>query len=167
VRRPTAVATALASLAVLATTWQLGARHEPGQLGGVYVVSPPQRSSAAPRPAGTGPTGKGPTGKGPTTPATRGTTSSRQQVDGAVVGTPYGTVQVRVVLKAGRIVDVQALRLTDANGHSRDLSAMAEPTLRREALTAQSATIDSVSGATYTSEGYRQSLQAAIDAAHA
>ena len=44
---------------------------------------------------------------------------------------------------------------------------MAAPTLRREALAAQSAKIDTVSGATYTSEGYRQSLQAAIDAAHA
>jgi uncharacterized protein with FMN-binding domain len=46
------------------------------------------------------------------------------------------------------------------------ISAGAEPQLRQEALQAQSAHIDTVSGATYTSEGYRQSLQAALDAAH-
>jgi uncharacterized protein with FMN-binding domain len=88
------------------------------------------------------------------------------EVDGAVVGTPYGQVQVRAVLRGSKLVDVQALHLTDSGGHSRDLSAMAAPTLRREAIAAQSSKIDTVSGATYTSEGYRQSLQAALDAAH-
>ena len=88
-------------------------------------------------------------------------------MDGAVVGTPYGQVQVRAVLRGSTLVDVQALQLTDSGGHSRDLSAMAAPTLRSEAIAAQSAKIDTVSGATYTSEGYRQSLQAALDAAHA
>ena len=92
--------------------------------------------------------------------------STRQTVRGALVSTPYGNVQVEVVLVGKRITDVQALHLTDANGHSRAISAGAAPTLRREALTAQSATIDTVSGATYTSEGYKTSLQAALDQAH-
>jgi uncharacterized protein with FMN-binding domain len=59
------------------------------------------------------------------------------------------------------------VHLTDANQHSRDISAAAAPQLRQEALRSQSASIDTVSGATYTSEGYRQSLQAALDQAHA
>jgi uncharacterized protein with FMN-binding domain len=59
------------------------------------------------------------------------------------------------------------VRLTDANRHSRDISRAAAPVLREEALRAQSARIDTVSGATYTSEGYRPSLQAALDQMHA
>jgi len=86
---------------------------------------------------------------------------------GALVGTPYGNVQVVVVTSGSRITDVRAVHLTDANQHSRDISASAAPDLRREALKAQSASIDTVSGATYTSEGYRQSLQAALDQMHA
>jgi uncharacterized protein with FMN-binding domain len=86
---------------------------------------------------------------------------------GALVGTPYGNVQVMVVASGNRITDVRALHLTDANQHSRDISASAAPDLRQEALKAQSASIDTVSGATYTSEGYRQSLQAALDQMHA
>jgi uncharacterized protein with FMN-binding domain len=85
---------------------------------------------------------------------------------GAVVGTPYGNVQVMAVTSGRRITDVRAVHLTDANQHSRDISASAAPELRREALRAQSASIDTVSGATYTSEGYRESLQAALDQMH-
>jgi uncharacterized protein with FMN-binding domain len=74
-------------------------------------------------------------------------------------------VQVAVVVKHGRIADVKALQLTNQGGRSVQISANAAPRLRVEALKAQSANIDAVSGATYTSEGYRASLQAAIDAA--
>jgi uncharacterized protein with FMN-binding domain len=92
---------------------------------------------------------------------------ARRRWTGAVVGTPYGDVQVVAVTRGRKITDVRAVRLTDANQHSRDLSAAAAPVLRQEALKAQSARIDTVSGATYTSEGYRQSLQAALDQMHA
>jgi uncharacterized protein with FMN-binding domain len=85
---------------------------------------------------------------------------------GGVAQTRYGDVQVSVTLLGTRIVDVKALHLTDSSQTSVDISAGAEPTLRSEALAAQSANIDLVSGATYTSEGYRASLQAALDAAH-
>jgi uncharacterized protein with FMN-binding domain len=87
-------------------------------------------------------------------------------VAGAVVSTPYGDVQVSAQVSGARLVDVKALHLTDSSSTSRSISARAAPTLRSEALRAQSARIDTVSGATYTSEGYRQSLQAALDAAH-
>jgi uncharacterized protein with FMN-binding domain len=87
-------------------------------------------------------------------------------VNGTVADTRWGPVQVQVHLSGGRIVDVVALRVPDGNRRDREISAYAVPQLRQEALSAQSATIDTVSGATYTSGGYRESLQAALDAAH-
>lgn len=89
--------------------------------------------------------------------------------DGTYTGTAsvtrFGNVQVRVTIAGGKITDVTALQLTDAEGRSVQISAQAAPLLRQEALTAQSASIDTVSGATYTSDGYIQSLQSALDQA--
>ena len=100
-------------------------------------------------------------------PAADGTSSGLQ--DGSYTGTSaatqFGNVQVRVTVAGGKITDVTALQLTDRDGRSVEISAQAAPVLRQEALTAQSATIDTVSGATYTSEGYIQSLQSALDQA--
>ncbi|CAN5307296.1 hypothetical protein BH11ACT4_BH11ACT4_11120 [soil metagenome] len=86
-------------------------------------------------------------------------------VDGAVVDTKYGTVQVQVVILDRLIIDVVALKLTDSSATSVDLSARAAPILREEVLAAQSAKVDMVSSATYTSQAYLTSLQAALDAA--
>ena len=87
-------------------------------------------------------------------------------MDGGVAHTEYGDVQVRITVVGSRITDVTALHLTDSSRHSVRISAQAAPVLRTEALDKQSARIDMVSGATYTSDAYRQSLQSAIDAAH-
>jgi uncharacterized protein with FMN-binding domain len=80
-----------------------------------------------------------------------------------VVGSPetnrYGVVQVQVVFTDGKITDVQFLQLPDSGP-----SQVAAPILRQETLTAQSAHVDTVSGATMTSDSYVTSLQAAIDA---
>ncbi|GAA2043380.1 FMN-binding protein [Agromyces tropicus] len=85
-------------------------------------------------------------------------------VDGAIVDTKYGTVQVQVVIEADVIVDVVALKLTDSSETSVEVSARAAPILREEILAAQSSVVENVSGATYTSEAYRTSVQAALDA---
>jgi uncharacterized protein with FMN-binding domain len=74
-------------------------------------------------------------------------------------------VQVRVVVSGGRLVDVEALQLPNDRSRSVRISADAGPRLRNEALQAQSANINTVSGATYTSDGYAQSLQSALDRA--
>ncbi len=74
-------------------------------------------------------------------------------------------MQVRVTLQGTRITDVEALHLPSDRERSAEISDFAGPRLRQEALKAQSANIDTVSGATYTSEGYRQSLQSALDQA--
>ena len=89
--------------------------------------------------------------------------SGPRTVDGDVVDTPYGPVQVAVVLNDTRIVDVKALQTPSDGGRSVRLAELATPILRQEVLTAQSAEVDTVSGATYTSEGYAQSVQYALD----
>lgn len=88
-------------------------------------------------------------------------------IDGAVVDTRWGTVQVQVTIAGGAITDVAALQLPSGDHHSADISQRVEPLLRSSALAVQGAEIDVVSGATYTSLAYAQSLQAALDAARA
>ena len=83
---------------------------------------------------------------------------------GSAVPTRYGTMQVQVVLKAGKLTGVVVLQQT-SGGRSSEIDSYALPVLTAEALKAQGADIDVVSGATYTSDGYAQSLQAALDTA--
>lgn len=74
-------------------------------------------------------------------------------------------MQVRVTVRAGRLVAVTALQLPQNEPRSSEISAWSAPLLRQEALQAQSSSIDAVSGATYTSDGYRASLSAALASA--
>jgi len=132
-----------------------------------FHTSPVASTASAASPSTT-PTSAPPRGSGsPTTaPATTTTTSGGSRViDGPVVSNDYGDVQVRVTLKGSQIVDVQALQLPQDRSRSARISDAAGPILRREALHAQSANIDLVSGATYTSESYAESLQGALDKA--
>jgi len=92
-------------------------------------------------------------------------TSYSGQVTGQLVQTPFGNVQVQVTIQNGTITDVKALQLPSGGGHTGQISAYAGPQLRSEVLAAQSAQIDTISGATYTSEGYIQSLQTALSQA--
>lgn len=84
-------------------------------------------------------------------------------VTGSTVQTPYGPVQVAVTFTNHVIASVQTLRHPSGNGTSNQINAHALPILAGEAVAANSASIAAVSGASYTSEGYRQSLQSAID----
>ncbi|MBV7695790.1 FMN-binding protein [Streptomyces sp. TRM70350] len=92
------------------------------------------------------------------TPSSSGTSTSRV-VAGPTVNTEKGPVQVEVTFEGGEITAVRMLQQPD---HPQTTAAV--PTLIEETLQAQSADVDSVSGATITSEGYKESLQAAIDA---
>ncbi|BBA95661.1 hypothetical protein RVR_610 [Actinacidiphila reveromycinica] len=100
----------------------------------------------------------------PATSPAAGSTGTRT-VDGDTVQTRYGPVQLRVTLKAGRITAVTALQTPTGSPRDEEITGFAVPQLTQEALSAQSASIDTVSGATYTSEGYIQSLQSALDQA--
>lgn len=97
----------------------------------------------------------------PTTKLANGTYS------GTVEETRYGPVQVEVTVSGGKITDVKALQLTDAEQRSIEISNQAAPILRSEVLAAQSASVATVSGATFTTEGYLTSLQSALDKAKA
>ena len=84
--------------------------------------------------------------------------------------TGFGDVQVEITVSTGHVTDVQAPLLPGDRARSVEISQVAGPILRDEALqaaSAQTAQIDTVSGATYTSDAYVQSLQSAIDQAHA
>lgn len=88
--------------------------------------------------------------------------SAQGVVTGPLISTRYGPVQVKVTVRNGQLTDVQAVALP-TGGTSGSIADYSAPMLRREALAAQSADIHSVSGATYTSQGYATSLQAALD----
>ncbi|MFF9768253.1 FMN-binding protein [Streptomyces sp. NPDC014636] len=102
--------------------------------------------------------------------ATSGGPSSGPQtgsrtITGDTVQTRWGPVQVRVEITDGRLTEVTAVDYPRDNPRDQEINSYAIPQLRREALAAQSADIDMVSGATYTSTGYQQSLQSALDSA--
>ncbi|MGW3847840.1 FMN-binding protein [Streptomyces fagopyri] len=95
----------------------------------------------------------------PQAPATQART-----VTGDVAQTQYGAVQVRVTVSGGKITKAEAVQ-APKGGLSDQKTALAVPKLNQEAVAAGSADIDAVSGATYTSTGYKQSLQSALDKA--
>ncbi len=79
----------------------------------------------------------------------------------------YGTVQVKAVIKNGRLTDVQFLSQPTDRRRSQSINSQATPILRQEAIQAQSANVQAVSGATLTSEAFVQSLQSALSQAKA
>jgi uncharacterized protein with FMN-binding domain len=81
------------------------------------------------------------------------------------ITTPFSVIQVRATLTHGRLTGVKTVSLTGDGPHTDALNARAEPILREEALQAGSADIDVVSGATYTSEAWIESLQHAVELA--
>jgi uncharacterized protein with FMN-binding domain len=93
------------------------------------------------------------------------TQSSTRTLTGDTINTRYGPVQVRVTLSGSRLTDVSPVQLPQDSSRDIEIDNQAVPILLQEALSAQSANIDSVSGATYTSDGYIRSLQSALDKA--
>jgi uncharacterized protein with FMN-binding domain len=133
----------------------------------VVSTHPSKPASIAAPPAGSGSGGSA--GASPS-PGATGTPSSSGYKDGSYDGSSfsnqYGDVQVRVIISGGRITDVQPLTLPSDRSRSYEISQEAGPMLHDEAIQAQSAQIDTIGGATYTSDGYARSLQSALDKAH-
>ena len=119
-------------------------------------TQPGSRASHAARPAPRPAPGPRPP---PARPAT-GTTL------GAVERYGYGELAARVSISGGRITGIAVPVLRTAEQYSQQLAVQVIPTLRSEVLAAQSARINAVSGATYTSQAYALSVQAALDKAH-
>jgi uncharacterized protein with FMN-binding domain len=101
----------------------------------------------------------------PSTSTQQTTTYKDGTYTGASEDTPYGTVQIAVVISGGKITDVNYLQMPSDLGHSREVTSFSEPLLKQTTIEHQSANIDFVSGATSTSEAYQQSLQAALNQA--
>ena len=89
--------------------------------------------------------------------------SATSTITGSAVQTRYGAVQVEVTFSGSTITAVKTLQSPDRDGRDIEINDQALPILEQEVLASQSADIDTVSGATYTSEGYIQSVQSAID----
>lgn len=132
-------------------------RYHPGsstQAGaGVHISAPPQSAPS---------TNTTPRASGSSAPSPG--SSGQKTVDGSVVQTEFGPYQVQATLSDGKIIDVQLIT-EPGDRHSQRIAAEAAPSLKQEALQAQNANIDTVSGATATSDAYAQSLQAALDKA--
>ncbi|MBC2903489.1 FMN-binding protein [Streptomyces cupreus] len=91
-----------------------------------------------------------------------GSSGQAGTVTGDAVQTQYGPVQVRLTVSGGKVTKVEAVQ-APSGGRSTEVTNTAVPRLNQAALATQSAEIDAVSGATYTSSGYKQSLQSALD----
>jgi len=113
--------------------------------------------------SGTGTSGSGASGS---SGSSSGSSSAGGTFTGDSVQTRFGSVQVQISVSGGKITDVKALQLTDEDRRSVQISNRAAPLLRSEVLQAQSANVQTISGATVTSSAYLTSLQAALDAAH-
>lgn len=119
-------------------------------------------STSSPRP----PTSSG----APPTPApshrkTATSPPAARTVLGQAIQTQYGVVQVKITLQGSKITNSGFAQLTANDSTSQYINSQAAPILLQQTLSAQSAQIDGVSGASYTSQGYRQSLQGALDKA--
>ena len=126
------------------------------------AVNPPAAVTPA---AGASPE---PTGASPSTGATAkraNPAATRKTVTGSSVDTRYGPVQVKITVTNGKVTSAVAVDYPTGNGRDQEINSSAIPTLEQETLSANSASIDMVSGATYTSEGYITSLQSALDQA--
>jgi uncharacterized protein with FMN-binding domain len=100
------------------------------------------------------------------TPSTKSSASGAVRTyTGGAVGTRFGPVQVRITVRNGNVSSATAVEYPTSNPRDAQINAYAIPRLNTEAASASSASIDMVSGATYTSQGYISSLQSALDAA--
>lgn len=174
-----AVSAALASAGILLAGWQSGtyvedtgsaaASTSAGTTGTTGTGSSGSSAAGSAGAGTTGSTASGGTGTGSGTaaePTTGAAAKAGGTYAGSVVQTRFGAVQVQITVKAGSITDVEALQLTDDDRKSIQISNRAAPLLRAEVLAAQSADVQTIGGATVTSDAYLSSLQAAIDAAN-
>ncbi|MCU1355683.1 MAG: hypothetical protein JWM89_1101 [Acidimicrobiales bacterium] len=150
----------------------VGALPGPAGSGTAPGTTAPGTTPPGTTPGSTPGGGAGPSGSGgaPTTTPNPGTSPASGPTDGtydgAEIQTRYGPVKVQITISGGQLTDVQELEVPSDRQRSVEINSQAGPILRSEALTAQSASLDQVSGATITWGAYEQSLQAALDAAN-
>ena len=124
------------------------------------AATPAPSAAATPTPAATG--SAMPTTTPTPAAAAPAPAAAPKVVDGATENTPYGPVQVELSITGTQITAVKTLQ-SPTGGRSDEINSYATPILEQEVMKSQSANIDTVSGATYTSDAYKQSVQSAID----
>ncbi len=113
-------------------------------------------------------TGQSPSsGASPKSAQSTQASSATKTVTGDTADTRYGPVQLQVTFSGKKITSINVLQYPSESFRDQQINSYALPILNQEAIAAQNANIDVVSGATYTSDGYAQSLQSAIDKAGA
>jgi uncharacterized protein with FMN-binding domain len=162
-------ATIVTGVTVVGVAWLLNYKVAPHQLTALSPASPTQGpgnpASPSASPSSTASPSVAPSAAPSPSPSPSPTALSGT-FTGADVPNRFGDVQVRVVISNGHITDVQAVQLPTDRAESAYISQQVGPWLRTEALKAQSANIDIISGATYTSQSYAQSLESALQQAH-
>jgi len=155
------------SVAILAVGWQAGLGQLSTALPTSQAVASGSDGSSSTANSGAESTGSSsaPSASAAPAPAPVTPTVADGTYDGAVIDTRYGTVQVQAVISGGQIADVIAVKLTDTDRKSIQISEQVAPMVRDEVLAAQSANVANISGGTYTAQAYLQSLQAALDTA--
>ncbi len=129
------------------------------------ATSPPSASASptAGASAATGTTSAGASATSGTSSSSA--SSSAKTYTGDEAQTIYGPVQVKITVKNGKVAGAEAIEYPNNDPRDAQINSYAIPALNSEAVAASSARIDTVSGATYTSQGYTSSLQSALDKA--
>ncbi|MDR7082172.1 uncharacterized protein with FMN-binding domain [Arthrobacter ginsengisoli] len=168
-----AVSAALASAGILLAGWQSGAHVAETGIAAATTSGTTSGTSSGPGAAGgnsSESSGSSSAGGSSGSTGSSGSAGAAAQAAGtfagSVVQTRFGSVQVQITVKAGAVTDVTALQLTDDDRKSVQISNRAAPLLRAEVIKAQSAQVQTIGGATVTSDAYLSSLQAALDAAN-
>ena len=161
-------ATIVTGVTAVGLAWLLNYKVAPHQLAALSSAPPTQGPGNLASPSASAEATPPPVSPSavPTPSPSPSPTALNGTFTGADVPNRFGDVQVRVVISNGRITDVQAVQLPTDRAESAYISQQVGPWLRTEALQAQSANIDIISGATYTSQSYQQSLESALQQAH-
>ncbi|MER5640082.1 FMN-binding protein [Kitasatospora sp. NPDC002227] len=159
-----AVVTGTATVAGIVLLLSLKPHDGPGNSTVAKVISSGTSPSAAASAPSSPSTATG-SGSSPAAAPSPSASAASRVVTGNAIDTRYGPVQVRVTLDSGKITKVDVLQYPAESHRDREINTYALPELNQEALAAQNARIDAVSGATYTSDGYTRSLQSALDQA--
>ncbi len=158
-RAPIVISATVAGVAAV-----LGFQAHPAS---VPLAAATSRAPAAAPAASTGPGPPSASASSNASSSAAGSSGSSGSAGGTALGgamqTRYGPAQVRVTVSGGKIVKVEAVALQNADRKSVEISSFAEPVLQQSVLTRQTAAVDAVSGATYTSLSYEGSLQSALD----
>jgi uncharacterized protein with FMN-binding domain len=138
------------------------------QVGAATSKSPKSSASASPS-SSSSPSSSGDSAGASTNDASSSSSGSKYKdgtYSGETVDVGFGPVQVQAVVSGGKLTAVNFLQMPSDQHHSQEITAQAEPILRSEALAAQSANINTVSGATQDSDGFVKSLTAALNQAN-